>query len=174
MSENYDAIIIGAGVIGACTAYELAKKGLRTLSIDKGPEAGYGSTSASCAIIRTYYSAYETCALAYEGWFYWKDWGKYIGLPDDCDMITYHDVGCLVIKTPHNQDLSKVCEIMDEVGCPYEHITTDDLPKWLPGADTRAYAPAKRPEDKGFCESTGPAVTGAVFSRAGDTLTTQS
>ena len=40
--SSYDAIIIGAGVIGACTAYELAKKGMRTLSIDKLPEAGYG------------------------------------------------------------------------------------------------------------------------------------
>jgi glycine/D-amino acid oxidase-like deaminating enzyme len=26
MSERYDAIIIGAGVIGACTAFELAKR----------------------------------------------------------------------------------------------------------------------------------------------------
>jgi glycine/D-amino acid oxidase-like deaminating enzyme len=27
MPEKYDAIIIGAGVIGTCTAYELAKTG---------------------------------------------------------------------------------------------------------------------------------------------------
>ena len=163
MSENYDAIVIGAGVIGACIAYELAKNGLKTLSVDKGPEAGYGSTSASCAIIRTYYSAYETCALAYEGWFYWKDWAKYTGLPSDSDLITYHDVGCLVIKTPHNQDLSKVCQIMDEVGCPYEHISTEEISKWLPDVDTRVYAPAKRPEEIGFCEPSGSAVNGAVF-----------
>jgi sarcosine oxidase subunit beta len=78
MNKQVDAIIIGAGVIGACVAFELSKKGYKTLSIDKGPEAGYGSTSGSCAIIRTYYSAYETCALAYEGWFYWKDWANYM------------------------------------------------------------------------------------------------
>ena len=51
MAETFDAIIIGAGVIGACTAFELAKQGYKTLSLDKGPEAGYGSTSGSCAII---------------------------------------------------------------------------------------------------------------------------
>ena len=72
MSESYDVIIIGAGVIGACTAYEMAKAGKKVLSVDKGPEAGYGSTSGSCAIIRTYYSIIETCALACEGWYYWK------------------------------------------------------------------------------------------------------
>jgi len=67
MKKSYDAIIIGAGVIGACTAYEMAKKGWKTLSLDKLPASGYGSTSHSCSIIRTYYSALETCALAYEG-----------------------------------------------------------------------------------------------------------
>jgi len=37
MSNQYDAIIIGAGVIGAATALELARAGWRTLSIDKLP-----------------------------------------------------------------------------------------------------------------------------------------
>ena len=46
MSENerYDAIIVGAGVIGSAIAFELAKKGWRTLNVDKLPAAGYGST----------------------------------------------------------------------------------------------------------------------------------
>ena len=60
MTKTYDAIIIGAGVIGACTAYEMAKAGMKTLSIDKKGAAGHGSTAGSCAIIRLYYS---TCLL---------------------------------------------------------------------------------------------------------------
>ena len=48
MSESADAIVIGSGVIGCATAFELAKKGYKTLSIDKLPDAGYGSTSNSC------------------------------------------------------------------------------------------------------------------------------
>ena len=35
MADEYDAIIIGAGIIGACTAYELAKQGWRTLNLDR-------------------------------------------------------------------------------------------------------------------------------------------
>ena len=47
MSENrsYDAIIIGAGIIGANMGYELAKAGYKTVNIDKLPAAGYGSTA---------------------------------------------------------------------------------------------------------------------------------
>lgn len=163
MSQNFDAIIIGAGVIGASVAKEMAAKGLKTLSIDKLPEAGYGSTSGSCAIIRTYYSAFETCALAYESWFYWKDWKNYIGVHDEAGLIEYHDTGCLVIKTPHNKNLKDVCQIMDQVGCPYKEVEAKDVPNYLKGADMQSFDPAKRPDDEGFCEPTGPSVAGAVF-----------
>lgn len=163
LKPAYDAIIIGAGVIGACTAFELAKKGWKTLSIDKLPEAGYGSTSGSCAIIRTYYSALESCAIAYEGWHYWRDWEGYIGVPDELGLIKYHNTGCLVIKTEHNNDLSRVCEMMDRIGCPYEDVSVEAISQRLPNVDTRQFEPAKRPEDAGFGEATGPSVGGAVF-----------
>ena len=67
MAEKADAVIIGAGIIGAATAFELSKKGYRTLSVDMNPAAGYGPTSASCAIIRVHYSTLEGTAFAYEG-----------------------------------------------------------------------------------------------------------
>ncbi len=34
MGERYDAIIIGAGIIGAATAFELAMLGYKTLCVD--------------------------------------------------------------------------------------------------------------------------------------------
>lgn len=163
MNKTYDAIIIGAGVIGACTAFEMAKKGWKTLSIDKGPEAGYGSTSGSCAIIRTYYSTFDTCALAYEGWHYWSDWKNYIATADEQGLIQYHNTGCLVIKTEHNHQLEKVCSTMDQIGCPYQHVAPNDIPKHLPDADIRAFEPAKLLSDDNFGQATADAVAGAVF-----------
>ena len=63
MSKGYDAVIIGAGIIGAAIGYELSKRGWRTLNVDMLPAAGYGSTSNSCAIIRVYYSTLDGCAM---------------------------------------------------------------------------------------------------------------
>ena len=40
MARQADAIIIGAGVIGAATAFELCKRGYKTLNIDKLPGRG--------------------------------------------------------------------------------------------------------------------------------------
>ena len=59
MAERFDAVIIGAGVIGAAVGLELARRGLRTLNVDALPAAGYGSTSASAAVIRVYYSTLD-------------------------------------------------------------------------------------------------------------------
>ncbi len=163
MTEQYDAIIIGAGVIGACTAFEFAKAGRKTLSIDKLPESGYGSTSASCAIIRTYYSAFETCALACEGWYYWKNWEKYLGEKFRGQPVKYHDIGCLVIKTDHNKNLSEVCQTMDKLDCPYEHLEPQDIPKILKGSVVNRFEPAKTIQEDGFGLPTGKSVNGAVF-----------
>ena len=64
MSQSYDAVVIGAGIIGASVARELAAKGYRTLSVDRLPAASYGSTANSCAIIRPYYSTVHGSGVA--------------------------------------------------------------------------------------------------------------
>lgn len=161
--DRFDAIIIGAGVIGNAIAFELAKQGWRTLSVDKGPDAGSGSTSASSAIIRTYYSVEASCALAYEGWHYWRNWADHVGLPEETPLIRYNETGCLVVKGPANRDLVHVCAMMYRIGCPWNDVPAERIATYLPGVDLSAYSPPKRPEEDGFCEPTGGDVAGAVF-----------
>jgi len=78
MTHTADAIVIGAGVIGAATAFEMAKKGWKTLTVDRSAVSGHGSTAGSCAIIRVHYSTLVGTAFAYEGYFYWHDWAEYL------------------------------------------------------------------------------------------------
>ena len=52
---SYDAIVVGAGISGAATAYHLAKGGAKTLLIERG-ESASGGTGKSAAIIRQSYS----------------------------------------------------------------------------------------------------------------------
>ena len=35
--ETYDAVVIGSGAAGACSAYEMANKGMKVLMLEKGP-----------------------------------------------------------------------------------------------------------------------------------------
>ena len=52
---SYDAIVVGAGISGAATAFHLAKAGAKTLLLERGEPAS-GGTGKSAAIIRQSYS----------------------------------------------------------------------------------------------------------------------
>lgn len=163
MAETYDAIVIGAGVIGACVGFELAKTGLRTLNVDKLPAAGYGSTSTSCAIIRTHYSTLEGTAMAWEGLHYWRDWAAYIGVEDERGLAPYRNTGCLVFKTEENGQMRAICAHLDTLGIPWEDWDAEAIRERLPLYDLRSFAPARALDDPDFGKPSGEAMTGAIM-----------
>src|ERR1700684_2564398 len=81
--QERQAVIVGAGVIGCAIALQLARRGYRTINIDKNADVGYGSTSNSCAIVRFSFSTLEGVTLASEGLHYWMDWPNFLGTTDE-------------------------------------------------------------------------------------------
>ena len=56
VSNSFDVVVVGAGVVGASAAFHLAKLGgARVCVVDRGPVCG-GGTAKSCAIVRSHYS----------------------------------------------------------------------------------------------------------------------
>ncbi len=164
MTNQTDAIIIGAGVIGAATAFELAKQGYKTLSIDRNPAAGYGPTSGSCAIIRVHYSTYEGTAFAYEGYFYWRDWAQYLEVEDERGLAEFRETGCLIMRTPQNGFMAKHIANSDKLSIPYELWDNDKVKEKLPIYDLASFWPPKRMGDAGFGEPDNKGeVRGGVF-----------
>lgn len=168
MAENnaYDAVIIGAGVIGCAIALDLARRGFRTLNVDRGPAPGHGSTSWSAAIIRPYYSTTDGTALAYEAHFAWQNWKDYLGFSPEA-ALHYNECGCLVLEAVENRQLAGTRAIMREVGVPFTDVAASDLAEWLPGADLRQFSPARRIDDPQFGETAGDPITGAMFCPTG-------
>ena len=162
--RQYDAIIIGAGIIGAATAFELAKLGYRTLNVDKNPAAGYGPTSSSCAIIRVHYSTFDGTALAWEGYHYWHAWAKYIETDDERGLAKFIECGCLVIKTELNGHLGKHVRLSRELDVPFEEWDAAKIRERLPIYDTRRYGPPRLMHDEGFGEPSGGDLAGGVCS----------
>jgi len=159
----YDAVIIGAGVIGCAIAYELSKRGLRTLNVDRLPAAGYGSTSASCAVIRVHYSTLDGTAFAYDGYFAWKNWVSHLQAEDESGLARFRETGCLVMKTEGNQHLEKIIENTAALGIPFEEWDTNRIKNSLPIYDLRCFAPAKRRDETAFGEPTGGIINGGVY-----------
>ncbi len=171
MTERYDAIIIGAGIIGAALALELSRRGFRTLNVDRLPASGYGSTSASCAIIRTHYSTVDGAAIAYEGYFYWKRWADHLRVEDERGLAEFRDTGCLVMKTEQNGYLEKIEANMDALGIPYEEWDLARIRARLPFYETKHFGPPRRPDDPGFGEPDDQPLAGAVFFPAAGYIT---
>ncbi len=167
-SNRYDAVIIGAGIIGAATSLALSRKNWRVLTVDRLPAAGYGSTSGSCAIIRPYYSTVDASAIAYEGHFYWRDWQEFLDADDERGFVTYNNCGAMVSKTPHNNELRDACAIMDELGATYEHLTIEQMRERLPMLSTKSFYPAKTIDDPDFGVANEAQLLGGVlFHQAG-------
>src|SRR3954465_15732937 len=163
MTKEADAIIIGAGVIGTAIAYELARRGHPTLNVDKLPSAGYGPTSNSCAIVRAHYSSREGVAMAYEGFKYWEDWERYLGVTDDMGLSKYVRCGTLLLKsaTGHHE---KVLSHYRELGVEYEEGDNAKGREGMPIYDTHAFWPPKRPDDPHFWDEPERELEGAIFT----------
>ena len=163
MNKSYDTIIIGAGIIGCCLAFELSKRGYKTLNVEKLGASGQGSTSNSCAIIRLHYSTPDGVAMAREGYYYWLKWPEYLEVEDTAGMARYVNTGCLVIKTPLNKNLKNVMASLDNMGVEYEELDTAGIKAKMPMLDLQKFFPAKLLDDPNFGHPTGDTIAGAIF-----------
>ena len=167
MNKKYDAIIIGAGVIGCPIAYELAKMGYKTLNIDKLADAGEGSTAASCAIVRAHYSTEDGVAMAYDGFKYWLDWENYLGnVEDEKGLARYMNTGSIMLKS-QGHDWRKVQKNYDAVGVAYEEWSIEKVKEMVPIYDLHEHWPVKRPEDPEFFNEPTKVLDGVLYCPEG-------
>lgn len=161
---EYDAIIIGAGVIGAAVGFELARRGHRTLNLDKGPGAGYGSTSASSAVIRFSYSTETGVAAAWDGMHYWKNWPEYLGADDENGHARLIQCGMALLIDGDEGHHTKVMPIWDRLGVPYEYWDRATLAARMPDFDLHRFGPPARSTEDAFWAEPRGELVGALFS----------
>jgi len=161
--KKYDAIVIGAGIIGNCISYELSQKGYKCLSVDKLGGSGFGSTSGSCAIIRFHYSTREGITLSREGYHYWLNWTRYLKTIDPAGMAYYKNTGDLVLKTEINKGLKPVMPIFEELGISYLDLNNEQMKPYMPNPNFKSYSPQKNLDDPDFGKPTHGEINGGVF-----------
>ncbi len=162
--DRFDAIVIGAGAIGAATTLELSRRGWRVVCVDKNAAAGSGSTLNSSAIVRFSYSTKPGTILAWEGLHYWLNWPEYIGVDDENGLIEFRQCGKLMLLTDDSDHPQRVRAIWQELGIPFEDWSLEDLAQRLPIFDHGSFGPPKRPTDEAFWDEPGGRLTGAIYS----------
>jgi glycine/D-amino acid oxidase-like deaminating enzyme len=154
--KGAETIVVGGGILGACTAWELAREGVDVLLLDAG-RFGEASTGKSAAIVRCHYSNPEVVRMAVHS----RDRLRQLPLHLDCDPV-YTRCGWLFLLDAESALAAAENSIMqDEEGV--DSVEVDDLNEYLPGADGDGLAYALFEPDSGFCD---PVATTVAYVEA--------
>ncbi len=163
MSLHPDAVVIGAGIIGASVALELSRKGYSTLNVDKLSGAGLGSTGASCSIVRASYSTWDGVAMAYESFHRWADWEEFIGDADELGLARYVKCGSLTLED-RNGHYEKIRRLFSEVGVEHEEWDAETISRNMPFLDLTSRWPPTRHSDPAFWTDSKGRIERALFT----------
>lgn len=164
MSDEFDAVIIGAGVLGCSIAYELARRGRRTVNVDRHGQAGAGSTSSSSAVVRFSYGTADGVRMSWEGGRYWHHWAEHVGDHDELGLAPFRRCGQLVFLSDESPFGDEVERLWRELGIPHEHWDPRRLQERMPVVDHGLYGPPSRPDDEGFWREAHGSFRGALFA----------
>ncbi len=159
-----DVLIVGAGVIGCSIATELARRGHRTLNLDRGRSAGSGSTASSSAVVRFSYSTANGVHLSWEGLQYWLNWADHIGVGDELGLVEYQRCGQLMLMRTPDDYSHQVRDLWQELDIPFESFTEAALRERFSFLDTGIYGPPTLPDDDEFWKSSTGTMLGAIYS----------
>src|SRR3712207_6547561 len=97
LAGAYDAIVIGAGVMGASIAFHLARAGLHNTLVLERRSVCSGNTRKSGALVRMHYSNRPEASLAAASLPYFLNWQEMVGY--GCG---FKKVGFLLLVGPEN------------------------------------------------------------------------
>jgi len=147
MNQTYDAIVIGAGVIGASTAYNLSQRGLKVLLLER-QSVGVGATGASSGLVRMHYDIEVDSALAWQSFHFFRNWRERIG--GECG---FKRTGFLQIVSPEkNEQLRGNVEMQKRIGIITDVITAEDVKKIAPMFKTEDFELAAYEPESGYAD----------------------
>src|ERR671924_2023940 len=167
MPETAEAIIIGAGVMGASLAFHLTRAGLKFVTVlDKTGLCG-GMTAKSGALVRMHYTNEPEARMAFAALGYFQYWQEMVG--GECGFTR---TGFVVTVTPDNAErLRKNVEMLQRIGVTTSVITAQELRELQPFAQVDDLTVAAYEPESGYAD---PRATATAFmqqaQRQGATL----
>ncbi len=122
MTQQFDAIVLGAGGMGSAAAYYLTKAGQRVLLLEQFElNHQHGSSYGFSRVIRYSYDDpiyINLMRAAYPLWF---------ALQDEAKETLYIKAGGLDFGLPHQETFQVLKHSMDAAQLPYEHLSVADV-----------------------------------------------
>jgi len=150
MPQIFDAIIIGAGVMGASIAFHLAERGLKTAILERNVIAS-GATGHSSGLVRMHYDLAAESELTFASYkHYFNNWKERVG--GECG---FQKTGFMQIaKREHEDKLRGNVANQQRIGINTSIISADDVKKLVPDFLTEQFDFAAYEPDSGYADAT--------------------
>jgi sarcosine oxidase subunit beta len=150
MTQTYDAIVIGAGVMGASLAFHLAERGLKPAILERKVTAS-GATGHSSGLVRMHYDLAAESELTFKSYqIYFSDWKERVG--GDCGFI---NTGFMQIaKCEHEDKLRGNVANQQKIGINTSVISSAEAKQLFPDLITDHFDFAAYEPDSGYADAT--------------------
>ncbi len=126
-----DVVVIGAGIIGASVAYQIARRSnLKVILVDKADGPAMGSTGASVAISRCRYTVPEVVRLAQSSQLAYRSWQDFTQL--GVTNSDYLELGALWVFDKTSKELAEDLDRLTENGVAAEILYAADVAEHWP------------------------------------------
>lgn len=150
MSQTFDAIVIGAGVMGASIAFHLAERGLKVAILERKVTAS-GATGHSSGLVRMHYDLAAESELTFASYKnYFSNWKERVG--GECGFM---QTGFMQIaKREHEDKLRGNVANQQRIGINTSVISADEVKKLFPDLVTDHFDFAAYEPDSGYADAT--------------------
>jgi sarcosine oxidase subunit beta len=156
--QNYDVAVIGAGVVGMSTAWQLARTGLRCIVLDK-VGIGAGATALQPGGVRTQWGRRATAEFALESQAFYKDFVGRTGASQDPQLV---ECGYAFVASTDEAlaRLAEVAEAQRQMGIKTTMMSAEQLGEVIPGLDVESIRGGSFNAEDGYLNLPGAPVSG--------------
>ncbi len=150
MNQTYDAIVIGAGVMGASIAFHLAERGLKVAILERVVTAS-GATGHSSGLVRMHYDLAAESELTFKSYkLYFSNWKQRVG--GECG---FQQTGFLQIaRREHEDKLRGNVANQQKIGINTSVISAEEVKKLFPDLATEHFDYAAYEPNSGYADAT--------------------
>lgn len=158
MRKVFDVIVIGGGIMGCSTAFELSTRGLEVAVIDKST-IGDSPTGKSSAIIRQHYSNPLTAKMALYSLGIFREFEERVG--GECGFTQTGFV--VIVEEKDRQGLEANIELQREIGIRTELIDAKEFQGLMTDVETGDLVAMAYEPDSGYAD---PYLTVNAYAQA--------
>jgi len=150
LPASANVVIIGGGVNGLSTAFQLARRGVTDIVVLERAHLGSGASGKSGALVRAHYTNIPESRLTHESIKIFQNWGDVVGAGDP----GYEETGFVRVVAPADEDAlwANVAAMREDIGVETWVVTPEELREIEPLMRTDDITAAAFEPHAGYCD----------------------